>query len=1378
LSLVVCVLGLAPLAHAQQLVPLVTDKTPMAVSDSFAQPGPRVMNQAGDYAFLSGAMDAVYLRMAGAAAPIRVFQVGQAVPDPPDSRGVQITVLRINDAGSLAFAMELSLLDGQVTSGVFVYEGGVLRRIASGDQVAPGTGGAHFERGLNLLGLNVAGDVLLSANLVPLNTGAPLANKPTIFFVPHLGAPNRIAGFGDAAPGIAGATIATVGATLNEAGEVLLSAGLSGGPGGTEVLAWNSGTGLRKIVGPGDSNPLGGTFVSTSAVGVVQTSGNVLFRESTGSLFVAAPDASITALVVQGSAAPAAVGGTFGTISSPAAVKPTGEFVFLSTLVGSGVSPQALFRFRPGNPVDVAAYRNQVLAGSVVTAFSGTSINSAGAVGFIATAAAGPIGIFSQSGVDTPVAVVTHGQATALSGGGAYDLSQSATASLLDNGSVFVGTGIVSGADDYADFLFAGGVPATLLKTTDTLPAGSQVLLANKAFGVGGAGDFVGFFAHRTGGKFSVAVHDIANRATTVVATEGEIVPGSGNRLALSDVNSMFVSAAGLVVLRARLIGGPVTQQAILAAGAGAGLSRIVVDGDLDNGGRALTNPTLNSLGPRPLNQTGQIVFRATARISPVATRAGVFVGAPGAVPGKVAIVGDVPAGGTAFTAVGMGSEMINASGQVLFRGTTAAGVGIYVGSPGVAVALVARVGQAAPGGGTFTGFSIPAFNDSGEVVFMATTSGAGGGIFQGSTTAPPVALALNGAPAPAGGNFSITTLRADVSINNQHDVILLGDLVGGTSNAGYFIRRGADGALGTLVLQGDPAPGTATVFSILPHTLNSILGEFFQLSEEGEVAFRGAVPASGLAVINGYWHARVDGTIEELLVRGTVAPEFGDGTAVIATQISFWNTDGRYPMWAGVVGGTFENGVFLFVPVDTTSTSAGSNVVVAPHDTVAGDTPVTITFDTVAQTGETSVTTSAGGPAVPNAFALGDPPLFFNLVTTAVLGGAVTACMNINDLHFPPGSELRLLHFKNGVWEDVTTFKSADIICGRVDSLSPFTVAQQLDEPPVADAGGDQTVEATSASGASVTLDGTASTDPDHDTLTYLWTEGGTTLGTTATLALSRALGPHTMVLTVTDPAGMSSVSTTHVTVVDTTPPHVTVPGPTPASAPTPAGVSVTFPASAVDLVDGALTPTCTPLSGATFALGATVVTCSVMDASGNLGSAQFTVTVTLANRAPVCSAAVPTIAELWPANHQLVTVGILGVTDPDHDAFSIRITGIFQDEPSRGLGDGDQPTDGFGIGSSQAQLRAERAGQGNGRVYHVSFTATDDKDDRCSSEVLVSVPHDHSRAAVDDGPLFASTDAALDAAWHRDDVHRDAPFQEPRRLPIGRTEAARRAD
>ena len=57
-----------------------------------------------------------------------------------------------------------------------------------------------------------------------------------------------------------------------------------------------------------------------------------------------------------------------------------------------------------------------------------------------------------------------------------------------------------------------------------------------------------------------------------------------------------------------------------------------------------------------------------------------------------------------------------------------------------------------------------------------------------------------------------------------------------------------------------------------------------------------------------------------------------------------------------------------------------------------------------------------------------------------------------------------------------------------------------------------------TEPAGASVDLDGTGSTDPDGDALTYWWYEGATPLGQGATLTHLFPAGEHTVSLFVED--------------------------------------------------------------------------------------------------------------------------------------------------------------------------------------------------------------------------------------------------------------------
>jgi hypothetical protein len=123
--------------------------------------------------------------------------------------------------------------------------------------------------------------------------------------------------------------------------------------------------------------------------------------------------------------------------------------------------------------------------------------------------------------------------------------------------------------------------------------------------------------------------------------------------------------------------------------------------------------------------------------------------------------------------------------------------------------------------------------------------------------------------------------------------------------------------------------------------------------------------------------------------------------------------------------------------------------------------------------------------------------------------------------------------------------------------------------------------------------------------------------------------------------------------------------------------------------------------------------------------------------NQAPDCSAAAAAPAVIWPPNGRMMPIALRGVNDPDGDAVTLRITHVAQDEPLSGPG-----PDATGLGTSTARVRASRAGQGDGRVYHVSFEARDPGGASCLHTVTVCVPHDQGhRACGDGGPLVGST-------------------------------------
>jgi pentapeptide MXKDX repeat protein len=141
-----------------------------------------------------------------------------------------------------------------------------------------------------------------------------------------------------------------------------------------------------------------------------------------------------------------------------------------------------------------------------------------------------------------------------------------------------------------------------------------------------------------------------------------------------------------------------------------------------------------------------------------------------------------------------------------------------------------------------------------------------------------------------------------------------------------------------------------------------------------------------------------------------------------------------------------------------------------------------------------------------------------------------------------------------------------------------------------------------------------------------------------------------------------------------------------------------------------------------------------------GNADSntAAVVITVNQVNRAPDCSTAVADPLTLWPPDKSFGAVSVAEVTDPDGDLVTITITGIFQDEP---VGNTE---DGHILGPNTAEVRAERDGNGDGRVYHLFFDATDGRGGVCSAEVRAGVmPHDQggNLDLVDQGPLYDST-------------------------------------
>ncbi|MBW2211162.1 MAG: hypothetical protein JRG67_08955 [Deltaproteobacteria bacterium] len=110
---------------------------------------------------------------------------------------------------------------------------------------------------------------------------------------------------------------------------------------------------------------------------------------------------------------------------------------------------------------------------------------------------------------------------------------------------------------------------------------------------------------------------------------------------------------------------------------------------------------------------------------------------------------------------------------------------------------------------------------------------------------------------------------------------------------------------------------------------------------------------------------------------------------------------------------------------------------------------------------------------------------------------------------------------------------RDVDVTAGLTENTQFDVACALLNQPPVADAGMDQTVTDADDSGAEdVTLDGSASTDADGTIASWSWAVDGTEIATGEMATVSFDVGVTTVVLTVTDDGGATGTDEVMITV------------------------------------------------------------------------------------------------------------------------------------------------------------------------------------------------------------------------------------------------------
>ena len=224
--------------------------------------------------------------------------------------------------------------------------------------------------------------------------------------------------------------------------------------------------------------------------------------------------------------------------------------------------------------------------------------------------------------------------------------------------------------------------------------------------------------------------------------------------------------------------------------------------------------------------------------------------------------------------------------------------------------------------------------------------------------------------------------------------------------------------------------------------------------------------------------------------------------------------------------------------------------------------------------------------------------------------------------------------------------------------------------------------------------------------------------------------LGTTTVTFTATDDSGNSASAMMQVTVVDTTPPVITVPPDVTVEQTSAAGTPVDpadVTATVSDICDAS--PDLTDDAPAVFPLGTTTVTFTAIDDTGNVAFATMEVTVEDTTPPEISVAVAPDT--LWPPNHKMVNIDASVTASDICDADPIIVlASIISDEPddADGIGDGETTGDiqsaNLGTEDYKFRLRAERAGEQDGRIYTITYQATDFSGNSATGSATVSVP------------------------------------------------------
>ena len=622
-------------------------------------------------------------------------------------------------------------------------------------------------------------------------------------------------------------------------------------------LILKSGGAVIPIAGPGDAAPGGGVFFSFTQPslgpqGQVAFIGNASFPGSGGVYLFA--NGAVTQLIASGTLA------NTGEPVTPGSAK----FTASGNLFVSDAFSGSLYLFANNTLTRLVGAGDPAPGGATFNLLLNAAINSSNQIAFQAVLSDGTNGVFLWS----------NGAATKIIADGdvfpdGVPFGFAFPPAINDSGHVVFG-GVSNSIADSGLFSYFQGKLTVFLAALSPLPDGSLLnsvfttsindsgQITFTAITIGSSGINTGTFLFNNGQLSTVEttgetapdggvfrsgteVGSLINQSGQVLAIASEVQHGSALYLFSSNQLSRVIGQ-GDTIPRQPLFEFP------MASGIGGGDTVLIGDSTFPGGAGAYlvtaahgTAPGIRNLAMhvgQPIGPDGIVDFLFGFSMNhPGEVASGIVSsGAGGALlldnNGSLQVLGDSSPSSPIDPGGSDNIPAINNLGEVAFEGfdPNTFTSGIFLNSGGQNRLLVSGA-TPAPGGGTLSNFANLALNSLDQVAFMAQPfPGPAGTFLAANGVVTP--LAIDGAPAPGGGNFQLFFgfNRLRPVIDDRGDVAFASLLTGTTGgffgSGGVFLYK--NGVVSRIVGPNDPSPdGGVFLFADSP-----------SINSSGEVAF------------------------------------------------------------------------------------------------------------------------------------------------------------------------------------------------------------------------------------------------------------------------------------------------------------------------------------------------------------------------------------------------------------------------------------------------------------------------------------------------------------------------------------------------------------